>query len=87
MTLLIPAEYEAILQEAVASGAFATPEEALQRALKLLAEENEEKKANNPVTPRLSEEERQKRLKNFEKWLATRKPAGHFVDDSRESIY
>lgn len=44
MTLLIPAEYEAILQEAVASGAFATPEEALQRALKLLAEENEEKR-------------------------------------------
>jgi uncharacterized protein (DUF1778 family) len=23
----------------------------------------------------------------FQAWLATHKPAGHFVDDSRESIY
>ncbi len=25
--------------------------------------------------------------KRFDAWLASRKPVGHFVDDSRESIY
>lgn len=72
MTLSIPTEYEAIIHEAVASGAFASPEEAVKHALSLLAEEHEERKVNNPESPRLSEKERQKRLKSFEKWLASK---------------
>lgn len=86
MSLSIPAEYEAMIREAVASGEFATPEEAVKHALELLTQERQAKKAI-PQAPRLSKEERQKRLRLLEEWINTREPAGHFVDDSRESIY
>ena len=33
------------------------------------------------------EETREEWLKRFDEWVACRGPVGHFVDDSRESIY
>ena len=48
MTLDVPSEYEDILRQAVASGAFANEEEALRHALQLLA--NQQHEANKSLS-------------------------------------
>ena len=47
MTIDIPNDYEDILRQAVASGAFANPEDALRRALELFAAEQSDAPAEN----------------------------------------
>lgn len=42
MTLNIPSEYENVIRQAVANGAFARPEDALAHALQLFAQEQRE---------------------------------------------
>lgn len=82
MTLSLPSEYEAIVKDLVDRGAFASPEEAVKHALDLLAAEQQRNKQIER-----SREERRKRAKRFRQWAESNPPAGHFVDDSRESIY
>jgi Arc/MetJ-type ribon-helix-helix transcriptional regulator len=78
----IPRQYQSIIEQAVASGAFATPEEALRHALELLAKEQS---IPGPATPRASR--RSNLSARFRQWAESHPPANHFVDDSRESIY
>lgn len=80
MTLDVPSEYEAVIQQAVASGAFANPEAALRHALDLLAVEQS-------VSEAIVEKRRQKLSDKFREWVDSHPPVNHFVDDSRESIY
>jgi len=78
----IPRQYQSIIEQAVASGAFATPEEALRHALELLATEQ------NLPAPDTSPVHRRANLSaRFRKWAESHPPANHVVDDSRESIY
>ncbi|RCS54871.1 hypothetical protein DTL42_07100 [Bremerella cremea] len=83
MTLDVPSEYEAVIQQAVANGAFGSPEEALRHALKLLAIEQSESQRAKPK----SAPEHEQWGKQFRAWADGHQPVGHFVDDSRESIY
>lgn len=80
MTLDIPSQYEAILQDAVSSGAFASKEEALKHALDLLAVEQ-----RAPVQKtKLSHQDWMKKVRE---WSESHGDVSHFIDDSRESIY
>ncbi|MEX0791587.1 MAG: hypothetical protein WD045_00520 [Pirellulaceae bacterium] len=77
----IPRQYQSIIEQAVASGAFATPEEALRHALELLAtEQSIPAPGAPPVNHRADLSAR------FRKWAESHPPANHIVDDSRESI-
>ena len=80
MALRVPPEYEAMLEEAVAKGQFESPEAALRHALELFKRERER-----------IERRRQRRQKAWaakvRDWANCHAPVGHFVDDSRESIY
>ncbi len=78
----IPRQYQSIIDQAVASGAFATPEEALQHALELLAKE--QRIPNGATSP---ENRRLNLSARFRQWAESHPPSNHFVDDSRESIY
>ncbi|UUO08544.1 hypothetical protein M4951_09530 [Blastopirellula sp. J2-11] len=81
MSLNIPSQYETILQDAVASGAFASPEDALRHALELLTIEQ---KASSRSADALHREDQ---ADQFRVWAESHSPVSHFVDDSRESIY
>jgi Arc/MetJ-type ribon-helix-helix transcriptional regulator len=81
MTLNVPREYESLLSEAVASGAFADPESALRHALELLADEQHEWPKPRPS------EDSSSWAARFRAWAASHPRIEHFVDDSRESIY
>jgi len=86
MTFDIPSEFEPVIQNAVATGAFATTEDALAHALSLLAKEQGVAVANGSVKDGENESHDSwaERLRSF---AASHKATGHAVDDSRESIY
>ncbi|MCC9631849.1 hypothetical protein LOC68_25925 [Blastopirellula sp. JC732] len=65
------------MQNAVASGAFASQEDALKHALELLAVEQQAPAQSGSAD----------RAARFRAWAEGHSPANHFVDDSRESIY
>ena len=79
MALKVPPECEAMLEEAVATGSFESVETALRHALELFKRERE----------RI--ERRRRRQKAWtakgRDWANGHAPVGHFVDESRESIY
>ncbi len=50
MTLDIPREYEGVLNDAVASGAFATPQDALRHALAAFAKEHNASRSGQPIS-------------------------------------
>ncbi|TWT31662.1 hypothetical protein [Blastopirellula retiformator] len=77
MTLDIPSQYEAILQDAVSSGAFADKKAALVHALMLL-------KAEQQSAPSKRSEDL---AAKFRDWAVGHSAVNHHVDDSRESIY
>ena len=56
MTLDVPAEYEEIIRQAVASGAFSSPEEAVRHALELLQHEQKKADAHRAKTEMLPED-------------------------------
>ncbi|MEX0793177.1 MAG: hypothetical protein WD045_08575 [Pirellulaceae bacterium] len=78
----IPSQYHAILEQAVASGAFPSAEEALRHALELLA--TEQRLTSSSVVAANPPSDRSRRFRN---WAESHPPAKHSVDDRRESIY
>ncbi|QDV13886.1 hypothetical protein CA51_37770 [Rosistilla oblonga] len=81
MTLNIPSEYAHVLDEAVASGAFASTDEAIRHALSLLAAEHHIVDGEPPT------EDDEQWAARFEAWAESHTPSKHFVDCSRDSIY
>lgn len=81
MKLTIPDEYQNILLEAVATGAFATPEDALKHALDLLVVENSSAFSAIRAEPTLDWAAR------FHAWADSHPASEHFVDCSREGVY
>ncbi len=84
MTLHVPLseEAEARLRECAAAEGKDVPTivaEAIEEKLRIL----EEEAADRQRRPRTTEEW----VAEFRRWVASHKPVGHFVDDSRESIY
>lgn len=74
---------ELFLNQAVASGEFATREEALNQAVQALREKTgAEAGAGNRA--RMSTEEW---IRDLQEWSASHRPVHTFVDVSRESIY
>jgi Arc/MetJ-type ribon-helix-helix transcriptional regulator len=73
---------ELFLNQAVANGAFATREEALNQAVQALREKSAEAGAGN--RRRMSTEES---IRDLQEWSARHRPVHTFVDVSRESIY
>lgn len=81
MTLNIPDEYRSILHDAVASGAFGSPEEALSHALTLLAAEQVDAARHN------GDASKQPWAAEFRSWAESHTPRKASVDFDRESIY
>ncbi|WP_417733266.1 hypothetical protein [Rosistilla oblonga] len=96
MALEIPSEYEGVLNDAVASGAFATPQDALRHALATFAKEraSEARQPSTETPPRLKhqtskatdiDELARKQgvppLKDFRQLEASFWPADESVDD------
>lgn len=82
MTINIPHEYRSLLNEAVASGAYASHEEALKHALTLLAAERLVEPERLPGSS-----EAQEWNSRFRDWAFSHSKLGHFVDASRDGIY
>jgi Arc/MetJ-type ribon-helix-helix transcriptional regulator len=70
------------LDKLVASGRFKDRETAIDRAVQLLEQELRGQCAKRPSQMSYPEWSRQ-----FRKWVESHPPTGHFVDDSRDSIY
>ncbi len=84
MTIEISPENLAKIDAAVASGAFASREEAVGAAI----ERGLPAKAPNYRTkPIRTKEEADAWVADFDRWLETFPKVDHFVDASRESIY
>lgn len=83
MTLNIPAEYQQVINQAVASGMFTTAEDAVKHALGLLAEEQAEVSGK----PQPAETDAADRIGAIRRWSASHDEVTQVVDDSRESIY
>jgi Arc/MetJ-type ribon-helix-helix transcriptional regulator len=66
----------------VASGHYKDHEAAMDRAVQLLEQEHRGQYVKRPSD--LSYQEWSRR---FREWAESHPPAGHFVDDSRDSIY
>jgi Arc/MetJ-type ribon-helix-helix transcriptional regulator len=71
------------LETLVESGCFTDQDAAMEQAIQLLEQELQYRQlANRPSD--LSYEEWSRRFRN---WVESHPPIGHFVDDSRDSIY
>ncbi|GAA4463868.1 hypothetical protein [Novipirellula rosea] len=101
MTLEIPSEYEGVLNDAVASGAFATPQDALRHALATFAKERASNTGQQfPDTPprpirqmpkttdveELARKQGVQPLKDFRQLEASFWPADESVDDFIQAI-
>lgn len=82
MEINLPPKSEAVIREAVLAGYFPSKEEALLKAIELFAKSDRLEQQSNFTRPTAADVD--KILKTF---LATQRPAGTPVDDSRESIY
>lgn len=79
LTISLPPETEARLRDAAA---------ATGKDVVTLVREAVEEKLDAPATAKGPQEKTHEQwLAEFNDWVASQKPTGHFVDDSRESIY
>ena len=81
MTFDVPHEYEQVINQLVASGAFTSSDEALHHALGLLADD-----LQTPVSHSVNEDPQQW-SERFRRWAAAHPANDHFVDASRDGIY
>lgn len=81
MTIDIPHEYERVLNDAVASGAFCSQKDALIHALGLLATEHRD------MSHQANLFEADEWNQQFRAWAEGHPQVWHFVDLSRKSIY
>ena len=73
---------EKVLDDLVASGHFKDQQAAIERAVQLLEQEVRGQSSKRP-----SELSYQEWSRRFREWAESHPPTGHFVDDSRDSIY